>query len=580
MNVYEVSPETKVGGDRPAWHGYSDSVKVLKAAVSRLAKSKIVMVIECYPATRIEELEENLIRELDPQLMIFSDKYTKSIDQIDEMIRYNLTDDRVFGVMSHHTIEDFYDFNQVTEQKKKIQEATGLTIVYGTGASLLAAHPDLLIYADVNRWEIQKRYRTKKIGNWLSKNFDEDILRKVKRGYFIDWRVADRLKFELINNVDYWLDTNIKNEPNMVSGNDYRAGLQELTKQPFRLVPYFDASVWGGQWMAKHFDLPKPKENYGWAFDGVPEENSIRLAFNGATVETPAMNLVKYQATALLGPKVESRFGAEFPIRFDFLDTMGGGNLSLQVHPLTGYIQDKFGMNYTQDESYYILDATDHSSVYLGTKNGVSKKKLFDELHQAQENNTRFPDESYINQFQVKKHDHVSIPAGTIHCGGADTLVLEISATPYIFTFKLWDWERKGLDGLPRPIYLEHGEPNVVISRNTDWVKENLLLPPQQVSSGDGYVEERTGLNELEFIATHRYWFSKSVRIRTRESVNMLNLVEGDEATITSIDDTFSPYVVHYGETFIIPATISEFVITPGDDGCDEHALLQAYVRS
>ena len=64
-----------------------------------------------------------------------------------------------------------------------------------------------------------------------------------------------------------------------------------------------------------------------------------------------------HQPRALLGDKVHARFGDEFPIRFDFLDTMGGGNLSFQVHPLTEYIQQHFGMHYTQDESYYLLDA-------------------------------------------------------------------------------------------------------------------------------------------------------------------------------------------------------------------------------
>ena len=54
---------------------------------------------------------------------------------------------------------------------------------------------------------------------------------------------------------------------------------------------------------------------------------------------------------------------------------MGGGNLSLQVHPLTDYIQDRFGMHYTQDESYYLLDAAPDAVVYLGLKSGVDPRR-------------------------------------------------------------------------------------------------------------------------------------------------------------------------------------------------------------
>ena len=74
-------------------------------------------------------------------------------------------------------------------------------------------------------------------------------------------------------------------------------------------------------------------------------------------MEIPAIDLVLQHPRELLGDDVFARFGAEFPIRFDFLDTVGGGNLSLQVHPLTAYIREHFGMIYTQDESYYMLDA-------------------------------------------------------------------------------------------------------------------------------------------------------------------------------------------------------------------------------
>ena len=54
---------------------------------------------------------------------------------------------------------------------------------------------------------------------------------------------------------------------------------------------------------------------------------------------------------------------------------MGGGNLSLQVHPLTEYIQDTFGMHYTQDESYYLLDAAADAVVYLGLKSGIDPRR-------------------------------------------------------------------------------------------------------------------------------------------------------------------------------------------------------------
>jgi mannose-6-phosphate isomerase class I len=451
-------------------------------------------------------------------------------------------------------------------------------VVYGTGASLLVENPNTLVYADLARWEIQLRFR-KGMPNWQGANEKEDALRKFKRGYFFEWRMADRLKQKLYEKIDYLLDTNKKGEPKMVSGKDYRQALAEVVSQPFRLVPYFDASVWGGQWMKEKFNLDPSAENYGWAFDGVPEENSLLLRFGDTVIEIPAINAVHQFPDELLGKKVRTRFGKEFPIRFDYLDTVGGGNLSLQVHPMVEYIQEKFGMNYTQNESYYILDAKEQSTIYLGVKEGVSKDELFADLKKAENGDFRFPDEKYINCFPVKKHDHYSIPSGTIHCGGPETVVLEISQTPYIFTFKLWDWERVGLDGIPRPVHLEHGEKNVQIDYDTKWVKENLINPTELIEETDNTIIEKTGLNELELIETRRYWFSDAVEVQTMDSVNMLNLVEGEKITVESMDGEFEPFNVNYGETFIVPEQIKEYRLVNQGNPDKKAAVIQAFIR-
>ena len=437
-----------------------------------------------------------------------------------------------------------------------------------------------MVLAALPRWEIQQRMRAG-MPNWRCRNGEEDILRKYKRGFFVEWRVADRHKRTLFDTMDYLLDTT-SSVPDavLVSGDAVRDGLRAAVTRPFRVVPFFDPGVWGGQWMRQVFGLDNETPNFAWCFDCVPEENSLLLDVCGVLVELPAINLVHAHPVELLGPLTHARFGPEFPIRFDFLDTMNGGNLSLQVHPLTGYIQDKFGMHYTQDESYYMLDAGPDAVVYLGLRPGLEPAELMADLRAAQEGERRLEAERYVNTFPARKHDHFAIPAGTVHCSGANSMVLEISATPYIFTFKMWDWGRVGLDGRPRPINLDHAEANIQWDRDTEWTTRNLVGRVEQVASGEGWVEERTGLHELEFIEVRRHWFTGPVPHDTHGTVNVLNLVEGGQAVVESPTGAFEPFVVHYAETFIVPAAVGQYTIRPVGGRPDQpHATVKASVR-
>jgi len=577
MSYYNKTPYFPIDGN--VFSGWERILDELNSKIRNSSSNRFVLIVECYQGVHHEELIQGFSK-LNADVFIQSEDAFYSEDKIREMTYPDVTDDAIFGFMSRLTYTDFLDTEKVKVLRQKMKNSTGLIIVYGHAATLIAEEYDCLVYADMARWEIQLRQRRQELNNLGLKNSEEFPSIQYKRGYFVDWRVCDRLKFQLFEKADYWLDTNKKDEPKMIAANFLLDGLTALSKTPFRLVPYFDPGPWGGQWMKEVCGLDQSQSNFAWSFDGVPEENSLLLKVEETLFEIPAINLVFYKSKELLGEPVESRFGKEFPIRFDFLDTMDGGNLSLQVHPTTQYIRDTFGISYTQDESYYMLDAKPDATVYLGLKTGCDKEQMIAALNNAQQTGCEFDAEKYVNKFPAKKHDHFLIPNGTIHCSGSNGMVLEISATPYIFTFKLYDWGRMGMDGQPRPINIDHGENVIQWSRDTAYCLENLVNQVEVVAEGDGWREERTGLHKNEFIETRRHWFTQKVTHQTGDSVNMLNLVEGSEVLVESPVHAFEPFVVHYAETFIIPAAVGTYTIRPsGESEGKECATIKAYVR-
>ncbi len=539
------------------------------------------LVVECYPGVHLEEVERGLRKAMPAARFIDTTSLLRSPAEIAAMLEPVLGDDPVFGRMNSIEIADFLDPVKLAEAQALCTQSDAAVVVFGTGASLVCPEPDVLVYADLARWEIQMRQRRNEIGNLGANNREELPSLKYKRSFFVDWRSADRLKMRLFDRIDILLDTNVPEQPKAISGDVFRRALREVVRRPFRVVPFFDPGPWGGHWMERVCGIPAgDAPNHAWCFDCVPEENSLLLGFGEARVEIPSINLVLAHPQQLLGDGIVTRFGAEFPIRFDFLDTVGGGNLSLQVHPLTSFIREQFGIDYTQDESYYMLDAEADACVYLGLKEGVDKAAMIRDLHRAQEEDFEFPAGRYVNRFPAKKHDHFLIPAGTVHCSGKGSMVLEISATPYIFTFKLWDWGRVGLDGRPRPIHLAHGEANIQWNRTTEWVRKSLINRVEPTAQGEGWREERTGLHELEFIETRRHWFTGTVPHDTQGTVHVLNLIEGEAAVVESPTGAFAPFVVHYAETFIVPAAVGRYTIRPSvPNSKQELGTIQARVR-
>ncbi len=587
---YDKTPVVAV----PTAHAASCSVgwdaiaATLKKAVA--GRPRAVIAVECYPCVHDDDIRAELTRVLRPALVLDSKAAFKTPAEVDALVAPFLGgDDPIFGYLNQTlNLPDFLDATRRAEIAGQIAAASsGLVLVVGPAASVLAPAADLLVFADMPRWEGQLRQRRATVDNLGTRNRGLKASLQYKRAFFIDWRVADRLKQATMAKWDYLLDTTeLAQPPKLITGAAHLAGLAAAAARPFRVVPFFDPGPWGGQWMREVCQLPDGPPNYAWCFDCVPEENSLLLEFaGGVRVEIPSLNLVFNRPVELLGEPVYGRFGPEFPIRFDFLDTMGGGNLSYQVHPLTEYAREHFGLPYTQDESYYMLDAQPGAVVYLGCKDGTQPEEMFAELRAAQRGEKLFDAEKFTGTFPAKKHDHFLIPAGTLHCSGANSMVLEISATPYIFTFKLWDWARLGLDGKPRPVNIDRGEKVVQWHRDETYARKHLVNQFTPVASGPGWREERTGLHQAEFIETRRHWFTGPVTHNTGGAalggVNVLNLIEGDEALVESPTGAFAPFTVHYAETFIIPAAVGPYTIRPhGPALGKECATMKAFVRT
>ena len=584
MKGYDRYPTKKIGNTKGSVH--KGETSILERLRRDLYGESRTLVLETYPGVSQGEIIK-LVRSLSPDLTVSASDMLLGPEKMQPLLAEILTDDRVFARMYRGELSDFADPERKKALEEKIRSSPGRTVVWGFGASLLCAdllreksgdgkRKTLLVYCDITRWEIQLRLRAG-MSNALSDDPEEDILKKYKQGYFLEWRLADRIKEKCLKEMDYYLDCSRDGDFVMITRELFDRILDQEVSGPFRLVPYFDPGVWGGQWMKKVCGLDPSAPNYAWSFDGVPEENSLLFDLEGTVLEMPAMNLTLMRPEELLGKRVFEAYGAEFPIRFDFLDTMGGENLSLQVHPTREYIASEFGMAYTQDESYYILDAGEGACVYLGLKEDACGEEMFRALRRAQEGEEVFDAERYVNRIPASKHDHFLIPAGTVHCSGKNAMVLEISATPFIFTFKLWDWGRLGMDGKPRPINIERGE-KVLQERRTAWVMENLVNRIQVLRKEKGFTEERTGLHPLEPIETRRWSIEEgeSVRVPCRGSVNMLNLVEGDVCMVESTDGSFPPFEVHYAETFIVPASAGEYRLRAAGGPV---RVMQAFVR-
>lgn len=552
---YKLFPARNIGSGK-IFNGYS--------TLADWIEKKGTVVIDGFVGIFWKELQSLLQKELKERghkvNWILTEDFLKPSSEIERMITPFLGPEMsVWGSKCTLELSDLFDLKSLKSNKRKSAE---INICLGPGASLIDWQVSVA-FIDLPKNELQYRMRAGSVRN-LGMTDLKKPFQMYKQFYFIDWVLLGKHKRKIVSNLEVIADGQWRGVINWMYASDFRKALEKISTSVIRVRPWFEPGVWGGQWIKKHIPgLNNDVINYAWSFALIVPENGLLFESDGFLLETSFDFLMFTHSNNVLGYHAE-RFKDEFPIRFNFLDTYGGGNLSIQCHPSLHYIRKVFGENITQDESYYILDCKKDAKVYLGFQEDINPETFKHALEDSQENSHKLEIEDFVQVHAASKHDLFLIPNGTIHSAGAGNMVLEISATPYIFTFKMYDWLRLDLNGKPRPINIDHAFENLNFEQSGENVSQELISSPTTLKKGEDYEIIHFPTHPQHFYDIHRLDFDSEISRDTDGSCQVMMLVEGKSITLKTENGEI--HQLSYAETFVIPEAAGKFKLINNDD--------------
>ncbi|MGC5022451.1 class I mannose-6-phosphate isomerase [Micromonospora sp. DT47] len=437
-------------------------------------------------------------------------------------------------------------------------QSEGVVIVFGPGAALV--EHDVLWYVD-----LPKRYAEAAIVSGDGRNLGQregDGRPTTKRLFYIDWPLLDRHRDAVAPHIDRWIDVQDATGPVSVDGLTLRRTIAHLAQRPFRTRPTFNTTSWGGHWAQRELGINREASNTALGYELIAPESGVLIGRPGVQVEVPFQLVVALHPQQVLGEQVHATFGTLFPIRFDYLDTVDGGNLSVHCHPRPEYMREVFGWPYTQHETYYMMVGGEGRKVYLGLRDGVDVDAFAQEARAADRHGLPFDIEQYVQTFPAVAHQLFVIPAGTPHGSGEGNVVLEVSATPYLYSLRFYDWLRRDPQNGQRPVHVDHAFNNLGTDRTGDKVRTDLVQPPRIVREDRrGWREELLGALPEMFFEVRRVVIDcdEPAEDDTAGRFHILNVVEGDGVLVETASG--HRHSLAYAETLVVPAAVGTYTL-------------------
>lgn len=305
---------------------------------------------------------------------------------------------------------------------------------------------------------------------------------------------------------------------------------------PLQFEPILKDRIWGGTKLKTYLNKPITSEITGESWEISTVENDVSIIANGIYKGQSLNEFIDSNPDAVLGTKVHSQFGNQFPLLFKFLDARE--DLSIQVHPNDELAKSRHN-SFGKTEMWYVMQADTDANLIVGFKNKSSKEAYLESL----KSNTIL---DILNTFKVQKGDVFFLETGTVHAIGAGTVIAEIQQTSDI-TYRIYDFNRKDAQGNERELHVDLA---------LDAINYDV------VDSKKDYLQKENSANNVvdcKYFTTNFIPLNGTMNFEVNEATFRVYMCVEGSFELYYNDETFE---YKTGDTILIPAQMQDFEVS------------------